>query len=76
MGLTGKELIPVYFSLSQTYKDNAQYDLALKYFEEEFELEKDNAVEVRFRYLLNWMFRYSLFWFYCNLFRHVKLYLI
>lgn len=38
---SGKALIPIYISLYQTYKDNKQYDEALKYLWMEFELNKD-----------------------------------
>lgn len=50
MGLTDKELIASYFSLSQTYKDAGLYDVALKYFEKEYEIEKNNPIEVRREY--------------------------
>nr|XP_018915883.1 PREDICTED: tonsoku-like protein [Bemisia tabaci] len=46
LGQTGKDLIPCYVSLSQTYKDNKQYDLAYKYFEKELLINLDNALEV------------------------------
>uniref|UniRef100_A0A1I8Q8X6 Tonsoku-like protein n=1 Tax=Stomoxys calcitrans TaxID=35570 RepID=A0A1I8Q8X6_STOCA len=38
---SGKSLIPIYVSLYQTYKDNKQYDEALKYLWMEFELNKN-----------------------------------
>ncbi|XP_073840267.1 tonsoku-like protein [Musca autumnalis] len=38
---SGKSLIPIYVSLYQTYKDNNQYDEALKYLWMEFDLNKD-----------------------------------
>lgn len=44
-GTTGKDLSPCYISLAQTYSDNKQYDLALKYFKKEYELHQDNVVE-------------------------------
>lgn len=44
-GTTGKELSPCYISLAQTYSDNKQYDLALKYFKKEYELHEDNIAE-------------------------------
>lgn len=47
MGLQGKDLGPIYYSLSQTYKDNGQYELALDYSLKEYEFSKNNAEEVR-----------------------------
>lgn len=44
-GDSGKELIPVYVSLAQTYKDNKQYDLAIEYFRKEGEISKSNPRE-------------------------------
>lgn len=44
-GENGKELIPVYVSLAQTYKDNKQYDLAIEYFQKEYQLCCDNPKE-------------------------------
>lgn len=41
----GKSLIPIYVSLYQTYKDNKQYDQALKYLWKEYELNKDEPKE-------------------------------
>lgn len=46
MGLEEKCLAPIYYSLSQTYKDNKQYELSVEYSRKEFELIKDNYVEV------------------------------
>lgn len=46
MGQTGEQLRPCYVSLSQTYKDNKQYDLAIKYFKEELKLNSNNPFEV------------------------------
>ncbi|XP_055914034.1 tonsoku-like protein [Eupeodes corollae] len=42
---TGKDLVPIYVSLYQTYKDNKQYDKALEYLWKEFELNKEIPVE-------------------------------
>lgn len=42
---TGKSIIPIYVSLYQTYKDNKQYDEALKYLWKEYELNKDEPKE-------------------------------
>lgn len=36
----------MYVSLSQTYKDNEQYDLSLEFFRKELELWENNPVEV------------------------------
>lgn len=47
MGLQGKNLGPIYYSLSQTYKDNGQYELALDYSLKEYEFSKNNPEEVR-----------------------------
>jgi hypothetical protein len=46
-GKDRKALIECYVSLSQTYKDNKQYILALHYFKKELELEKDIPIEVK-----------------------------
>jgi NF-kappa-B inhibitor-like protein 2 len=46
MGLQGNKLSPIYYSLSQTYKDNKQYELSVEYSRKEFELIKDNPPEV------------------------------
>ncbi|XP_011180541.1 tonsoku-like protein [Zeugodacus cucurbitae] len=40
-----KNLIPIYVSLYQTYKDNKEYDQALVYLWKEYELNKDNPSE-------------------------------
>ncbi|XP_055842219.1 tonsoku-like protein [Episyrphus balteatus] len=42
---SGKELIPIYVSLYQTYKDNKQYDKALEFLWKEFELSKEIPAE-------------------------------
>lgn len=47
MGMEGKDLGPIYYSLSQTYKDNGQYELALDYSLKEYEFSKNNPEEVR-----------------------------
>lgn len=44
-GETGKELIPCYISLAQTYKDLGEYKVALQYFQKEYNLNKDNVKE-------------------------------
>lgn len=49
---TGKDLIPIYVSLYQTFKDNKQFDLALDYLWMEFELCKDVPKEA-FTTLMN-----------------------
>lgn len=41
----GKDLIPIYVSLYQTYKDMKSYDLALEYMWKEYELCKDDPEE-------------------------------
>lgn len=46
LGVEEKDLTPIYFSLSQTYKDNKQYELAMEYSEKEFNVIKDNPAEV------------------------------
>lgn len=38
---SGKDLIPIYVSLYQTYKDNKEYKQALEYLWKEYELNKD-----------------------------------
>ncbi|KAK7590065.1 hypothetical protein V9T40_001678 [Parthenolecanium corni] len=45
MGMEGKDLGPIYYSLSQTYKDNGQYELALDYSLKEYEFSKNNPEE-------------------------------
>lgn len=42
---SGKDLIPIYVSLYQTYKDNKQYDKALEFLWKEFELSKEIPAE-------------------------------
>lgn len=44
-GESEKDLIPVYVSLAQTYKDNKEYDLAAEYFQKEYELSFNNPKE-------------------------------
>lgn len=44
-GECGKDLLPVYISLGETYKDNKQYDLTLEYFQKEYQLCCDNPKE-------------------------------
>lgn len=44
-GEMGNELSPCYVSLAQTYSDNEEYDLALKYFRIEYDLSKENLKE-------------------------------
>ncbi|KXJ78777.1 hypothetical protein RP20_CCG003591 [Aedes albopictus] len=44
-GETGRQLVPTYVSLYQTYKDNKQYEEALKYMWKEYELIKDEPKE-------------------------------
>lgn len=41
----GHQLIPVYVSLYQTYRDMKEYDLALEFMQKEYELCKDDASE-------------------------------
>ncbi|XP_044729365.1 tonsoku-like protein [Chrysoperla carnea] len=48
---TGKGLSAAYISLAQTYKDNKEYDLALEYFEKDFNLSCNNPQEVVESYL-------------------------
>lgn len=38
---TGKDLVPIYVSLYQTYKDNKQYNEALEFLWKEYEVNKD-----------------------------------
>ncbi|XP_054283559.1 tonsoku-like protein [Macrosteles quadrilineatus] len=45
LGESGEQLRPCFVSLSQTYKDNKQYDEAIKYLREELELNVNNPVE-------------------------------
>lgn len=47
MGSQGKDLTSMYYSIAQTYKDNKQYELSIEYSRKEFELLKDNPLEVR-----------------------------
>lgn len=44
-GNTGKELVPCYISLAQTYKDNGEYDMAIKFFRKEFNVNKGDVKE-------------------------------
>lgn len=53
MGQTGEQLRPCYVSLSQTYKDNKQYDLAIKYFKEELMLNSNNPFEVCYQMFIS-----------------------
>lgn len=47
LGESGEQLRPCFVSLSQTYKDNKQYDEAIKYLREELQLNvPNNPVEV------------------------------
>lgn len=46
LGESGDKLRPCYISLSQTYKDNKQYELAIEYFNKELELCANNVAEV------------------------------
>lgn len=48
----GKDLIPIYVSLYQTYRDNNQYDEALKYYWKEYDLCSDIPREA-FNTLMN-----------------------
>lgn len=41
----GKDLVPIYVSLYQTYRDNKQYDLALVYMQKEHDLVKHDPQE-------------------------------
>lgn len=50
LGESGQQLTAVYVSLSQTYKDNEQYDLALEFFRKELELWENNPMEVSLGY--------------------------
>lgn len=45
LGLQGKELTAIYYSIAQTYKDNKQYKLSIEYSWKEFEILKDNPSE-------------------------------
>ncbi|PNF14176.1 Tonsoku-like protein [Cryptotermes secundus] len=45
IGESGQQLAAVYVSLSQTYKDNEQYDLSLEFFRKELELWENNPAE-------------------------------
>lgn len=51
-GVFGKELVTIYVSLYQTYKDNKQYELALDYMKKEHDLIENNPKEA-FDTLLN-----------------------
>lgn len=44
-GMADKSLVPCYVSLAQTYKDNKQYYMALKYFHKELNLYNENSIE-------------------------------
>lgn len=44
-GNTGKELVPCYISLAQTYKDNCEYNMALQFFQKEYNVNKGNVKE-------------------------------
>ncbi|XP_063699917.1 tonsoku-like protein [Culicoides brevitarsis] len=44
-GVSSKELVPIYVSLYQTYRDNKQYNLALTYMKKEHELIENNPKE-------------------------------
>lgn len=44
-GDSGHQLVPVYVSLYQTYKDMKDYDMALQFMRKEYELSMDVAVE-------------------------------
>ncbi|XP_022917423.2 tonsoku-like protein [Onthophagus taurus] len=44
-GDTGKNLSPAYVSLAQTYLDNKQYDLAIEYFEKDFNVNQLDTKE-------------------------------
>lgn len=44
-GKSGKDLLPCYTSLSQTYKDDKQFDLALEYSKKELEVTKNDPEE-------------------------------
>ncbi|KAF5303927.1 hypothetical protein FQA39_LY01712 [Lamprigera yunnana] len=39
---SGLDLSPCYISLAETYRDNKQYDLAIQYFQEDYNILKDN----------------------------------
>lgn len=60
MGQTGEQLRPCYVSLSQTYKDNKQYDLAIKYFKEELKLNSNNPFEVCYQIYFSYLIFYNL----------------
>ncbi|XP_050532638.1 tonsoku-like protein [Daktulosphaira vitifoliae] len=44
-GINGKDLVPCYVSLAQTYKDNKQYYQALEYFNKELNVYDRNSIE-------------------------------
>lgn len=45
-GDSGHQLVPVYVSLYQTYKDMGEYNLALEFMKKEYELSKDVPTEM------------------------------
>lgn len=71
MSADGKDLIPIYSSLWQTYKNNNQYEEAFEYAQKEYELLKDNPAEVLYPLIIHKKRKQS-----CNfkiVSRHVKL---
>lgn len=44
-GNTGKELVPCYISLAQTYKDNCEYEKAIEFFKKEHDVNKHDVKE-------------------------------
>lgn len=52
-GETGIALIPVYYSLAQTYRDDGQYDLALDYLWKDYDLESVNMPHDAYSTLIN-----------------------
>lgn len=44
-GNTGKELVPCYISLAQTYKDNCEYKMAIEFFHKEYLVNKHDIKE-------------------------------
>ncbi|KAK4876754.1 hypothetical protein RN001_009260 [Aquatica leii] len=43
---SGLDLIPCYISLAETYRDNKQFDMAIKYFQEDYNIVRENPRDV------------------------------